>query len=369
MCAATLFVTVGSNLSFAKEGSGWSEDVRPAYHAVPQQPQNDMPPVAPDRSTSSRNDQEEQANPHIAQRGGFLTGSASASGMGATVRPLQPQMPRYSAAPMNGSMDADRFVMNARQDNTVTPTNLKGWLQRAHPEFNLSVSNNPSDVIEVKGQWDDAGEIMTAMGIQHRRIKGRELREALSMNPKVVVINCEGHISGNDFEILRQWVIRGGYLITTDWALKNTVEAIFPNTIAWSGSNTSGSVVDASIVATDRALLSGVSVNRATWKLDSKSQEVKVVRPDIVQVLAKSHQLARRDKHAQFEDPSTAGVLACTFSYGRGKVLHLVGHFDYNSGFGFNRYLLPDAIPGHGIGLRQALATNFLIQGLERGKR
>jgi hypothetical protein len=79
-------------------------------------------------------------------------------------------------------------------------------------------------------------------------------------------------------------------------------------------------------------------------------------------VLARSFQLAQ-------SDPDHQGILAVEFSYGKGKVLHLVGHFDYNSSLGFLRYILPDAIPGRGIGLRQAIATNFLMQALERPER
>jgi hypothetical protein len=264
--------------------------------------------------------------------------------------------------------NAGSFFGFARKGEVVPPAALKGWLQATHPEFNLAAQSNPAQVIEVKGAWDDAGQIMNAMGIHSLRVKGRGLKDVLSSNTKVLVINCDGKIPEDEWEMVRQWVIKGGYLISTDWTLSNFLEKAFPATIAWNGVKTPGTVVDAEVVSRDPVLLAGTHVPRATWKLDEESEEVKIIRPDVVQVLARSYKLAQDDRHHQFENPNQSGVLACTFAYGRGRVLHLVGHFDYNSGLGFNRYVLPDAIPGAGIGLRQAIATNFLIQGLQRGK-
>jgi hypothetical protein len=343
----------------------WAAENKPVYKAIPvQQAESDMPPVAPEHArpsaTGARNQGSRATGP------GYLTGSASATGSGASVRP---QTPRYAAIPANAATlgaDADQFLMSARKNEVVSPTAMKGWLDSTHPEFNLAAQNTPDQVIEVKGQWDDAGQILSNMGIRYERIKGRELRDVLSGNTKVVVINCEGRVPADQIELLRQWVIRGGYLITTDWALNNLVERAFPGIIAWSGNKSRGVVVDAMVVAPDSPLLAGTNVRRATWKLDEESQELKVIRPDTVQVLARSFILARSDKQRQFEPPMNTGVLACMFPYGRGRVLHLVGHFDYNSGFGFTRNVLPDAIPGAGVGLRQAIATNFLMEGLER---
>ncbi|HMO19720.1 MAG TPA: hypothetical protein PKC98_01990, partial [Candidatus Melainabacteria bacterium] len=63
------------------------------------------------------------------------------------------------------------------------------------------------------------------------------------------------------------------------------------------------------------------------------------------------------------EDPDRAGVLAAVFGFGRGYVLHMAGHFDNNSGVPV-RHRLPDPAPIIEIGLRQALAANFVVAGL-----
>lgn len=345
----------------AARASDWIDDDRTVFKAPPQSQQ--VPPVAPDRVSPK----------HLAQ-GSMLTGGASMTGSLSHGRPIvptpagTPMMPL--SAGVNGaglSAQADRFQMNASTDNTVPPERMRGWLEKAHPEFKLDAQNNPEAVVEVKGAWDDAAQILNNMGIRHDHIKPKDLREMSLDRTDVMIVNCEGKIPQDQWEKVRQWVIHGGYLITTDWTLGSFVEKAFPGMIAWNGGNTKGTTVDAIVVTRNANLMAGVPTTRGTWKLDEGSQMVRVLRPDVVHILARSNQLAQMDKNRNFTgDPNQLGVLACEFPYGRGHVLHLVGHFDYNSPMGFRRYVLPDALPGVGIGLRQAFATNFLVDGVQK---
>jgi hypothetical protein len=84
-----------------------------------------------------------------------------------------------------------------------------------------------------------------------------------------------------------------------------------------------------------------------------------VIRRYEVQVLVRSRVLMQRE-------PSQLGILALTFPYGEGQVLHLVGHFDNNADRAFNN-ALPDPAPIIGIGLRQAIAANFIMAGARDG--
>ena len=343
--------------------SDWIDDDRTVFKATPQA-QQEVPQPAPDRN----------APKHLAQ-GGMLSGNASMTGslpVGRPMMPLtgRPMMPLNGSSSANGASmaaEADRFLMNANTDNTVPPSSMRGWLQKAHPEFNLNAQNNPDAVVEVKGAWDNAAQILNNMGIRHDHIKAKELRDMNLDRTNVMIVNCEGKIPQDQWEKVRQWVVRGGYLITTDWTLGSFVEKAFPGMIAWNGGNSKGTTVDATVVTRDPGLMTGVPVTRGTWKLDEGSQMVRILRPDLVHVLARSYKLAQMDKNRDFTgDPNQLGVLACEFPYGRGHVLHLVGHFDYNSPMGFRQYVLPDAVPGLGVGLRQAFATNFLMQGLQK---
>jgi hypothetical protein len=101
------------------------------------------------------------------------------------------------------------------------------------------------------------------------------------------------------------------------------------------------------------------AVDRADWRMDEECHLLSVQRPDAVRVLVRSNGLRREDG---------AGVLAVSFGFGRGYVLHMVGHFDNNpTAFRF-RDSLPDPAPVIGISLRQALAANFVVAG-ETGEK
>jgi hypothetical protein len=359
LCMAGLLITASAGACLA---SDWVED----RHSAPTTPNGiqyseEMPPSAPSREAPS----------HLPAQGGYLTGEASRTSMGLSPGIMPGPPTQFMRGSTEQAGDVDRFMLNTRNDTVVPPTSLQAWLQRTHPEFNLSAQNNPDAVVEVKGAWDNSSQILKAMGIRYHEIKAKELRDFPLDSARVIIINCEGKVPGDCVEPLRQWVIRGGYLISTDWTLGNFVERAFPGMIGWDGYHTKGVTVDAMVLPSDPALLAGTQVTRATWKLDEESQAVRVLRPGTVRVLARSYRLAGSDPNSSRSiDPRNQGVLACEFNYGRGAVLHLVGHFDYNAPLGgFLRYILPDAIPGAGIGLRQIIATNFLIQALEAPDR
>lgn len=359
--SAVAALSIGSALA-----SDWVEDqksqfqVNPQDYAAPPQsapqlaPPN-APPIAPPR---------QKPGGGVVLQGGATTFGAS----GQTQRPQYSTTVGANAASLGA--DADRFLMGARTDANVPPSQFRGWLEKTHPEFNLSAQSGNA-VIEVKGAWDNSAEILEALGIRYQRIKGRELRGMPLDGTKVMVVNCDGRVPRETFQAINSWVARGGYLITTDWALNELVEKAFPGNIAWNGKQTDGSVVDALIVGPEPSRFQGANVGRATWKLDRESQMVKILNPRNVRVLARSFKLAQHDPNRVNHldpDPNHWGILAVEFKHGRGRVLHLVGHYDYNSPT-FRKYNLQDAIPGVGIGLRQAIATNFLVEAMNKQQR
>lgn len=234
----------------------------------------------------------------------------------------------------------------------------RGWLSKTHPQFSIKLqSQDPIEVIEIKGQWDKADHTLKNLGIPHMTIGSGQLKNIGLERTKVLVVNCAGKLDRNALQGIRDFVMRGGYLLTTDWALDNMLRQTFPGFVEWNKGKSKGNVVDAHVVLPEREFFQG-TVSNASWKLDEESQTVRVLRPDVVKVLAVSRDLTPLD-------PDRQGILAVAFAFGKGKVLHMVGHFDNNSLPIFpNR--LPDPAPIIGIGLRQALAANFVVAGLER---
>jgi len=235
----------------------------------------------------------------------------------------------------------------------------RAWLSHAHPQFSLKVAAiDPIEVLEIKGTWDKADRTLKNLGIPHTTIGSGQLNNIGLARTKVLVVNCAGTLDRSSLQGVRDFVMRGGYLLTTDWALDNMLRQTFPGYVEWNRGKSKGNVVDAHVVLPDREFFQS-TVTNASWKLDEESQTIRILKPDAVKVLAISHDLAPLD-------PDHLGILAVTFSFGKGKVLHLVGHFDNNSLPLLPRHL-PDPAPIIGIGLRQALAANFVVAGLERG--
>lgn len=247
-------------------------------------------------------------------------------------------------------------LVGSVQSHKVTADIFRNWLARAHPQFALTVSRNDARaLLEVKGAFDKSAKTIDALGIPYQQIGAGGLSNIPLDYCKVMVINCAGNIPRDSWQRVRDFVARGGYLLTTDWALDHTVQKAFPGFIAYDNHDNRDSMYDAEYFDPD-PVLGAAAVSNARWKMDRTCHMLKILRPDIVRKLVVSRALANEDRQG-------GGVLACVFPFGRGYVMHLVGHFENDPGFGFFNNL-PDPAPVIGIALRQAIASNFIVAGL-----
>lgn len=242
------------------------------------------------------------------------------------------------------------------QASATPPEVFRGWLEQAHSKFAARSSTlSPNTVLEVKGVYDNSSKTLRSLGIPFQQVKGADLQSMLPGGTRVVVVNCPGRVPRESLQQVRDFVANGGFVLSTDWSSDNLIEQAFPGYIKWDRHSNKQAVYDAEIVKPDATLFAR-TVTNASWKMDIDSHMIKTLRPD-VRVLAKSRQL-------QAEDPACDGILAVVFPFGRGYVMHLVGHFDNNTVMAF-RNMLADPAPAIGISLRQALATNFVVAGIE----
>lgn len=236
---------------------------------------------------------------------------------------------------------------------------FKSWLEKNHPELKGTLESQRQTIIEVKGKWDDSGHALRTFGMGCTKVPPDKLSKFDLSKSKILIVDCAGNVPHDALETINKFVREGGYLLTTDWALEGCLQKAIPGYVEWNGDNTSESrVVDAYIRTEDPSLTMG-TVSRAHWKLDKKCQLMRVIRPELVEILAASVQL-------KSDDITGNGYLAATFRHKKGRVLHLVGHFDYNSDSAFSN-LLPDPAPKIGISLRQAIAANFIAEALAQG--
>lgn len=240
----------------------------------------------------------------------------------------------------------------------VQASTFKNWLDRFHAGATARLGKNT--IVEVKGQWDDCAHALRNFSLPHTRIPASRLTDTDLSGTRILVVNCGCNMDAKALNRVRDFVQGGGYLLTTDWALDSCLEKAFPGYVQWNSDYTESGVVDAVVVDDDPVLLAGVP-RVAYWKLENRSQTVKVLDGRAVQVLARSRMLMGRES-------SQVGILALTFPYGDGRILHLVGHFDNNADRASN-LALPDPAPMIGIGLRQAIAANFVLAALDGDKK
>jgi len=230
------------------------------------------------------------------------------------------------------------------------------WLEKYHGVHQpITDYVRDTDVLEIKGTWDNANKPLIAFGLPHKTISAGHLPDYDLSHTKVIIVDCPGTIPRLAWQKVRDFVACGGSLLTTDWALNNLLVKIFPGVIEWNHWQSKSEVVDAEVITLPPSLSMGV-VSRAGWKLDAESQTVRILKTDIVKILVRSLSLAH-------QEPDRQGILAVSFDFGRGHVLHLVGHFDNNAFLGGTN-ALPDPAPVIGISLRQALAANFVLKAL-----
>ncbi len=204
--------------------------------------------------------------------------------------------------------------------------------------------------------------VLDAVSIPYGQVSVAEFaRETDLSRTRLVFWNCGTPVTDSAVrrlatEKVRRFVDAGGYLWGTDWALRDVIAAAFPGRLAIGNDNLHTLpelVVDVGPVANSTAdpLLEGVlATGGCRWWLEEASVEVKILDASSVTVLLESPALAAIAR-------SRSGVIAATFTAGRGRVLHVMGH------------AWQEKSDLEGTVSMQRLALNFVRQRVERDAR
>jgi hypothetical protein len=344
LCFVLLISLLFASVAFAK--SDWIDDpsdrrAMPAQDEMQSQGGQDDSKSAEQHDDATGSSQQEHA-PLKAEvsRFGSTAQPPMAGGINAPYSP--PYRPEQAA-----------FLPSPHQAKVSSGT-FHDWLNSTHQDLSANIARaGKTSIVELKGQWDDAGHALHNFGLPYTRISPDSLSKFPIDQARIIVVDCGCNLTNQAEQTIRGFVANGGYLLTTDWALDACLTRCFPGYVEWNGGYTDGSVVDAHIVSGSD--ITAGAVSPAYWKIEKRSQFVRRISPH-VEVLARSRMLSR-------QDPDQLGILAVTFQYGKGRVLHLVGHFDNNSDGSFNNVLL-DPSPGIVVSMRQALAANFVANAI-----
>ncbi len=195
-------------------------------------------------------------------------------------------------------------------------------LRRASPEDDAELKRiEPAEVVVVRGEYDRIASVLGATSVAHLAVHPHQLARCDWDRMQVLMIDCPGRLPAAALERIGPWVRGGGYLVTTDWALKHVLEPVFPGRVRHNGRATGDSVVriQGEPAASGDPLLAGILEpgREPLWWIEEASYPIEVLDAARVRVLASSREV---------EERWGSGAIAVTFDEGAGTVLHLLSH-------------------------------------------
>lgn len=177
-----------------------------------------------------------------------------------------------------------------------------------------------ADVLVTRGQYDHIETVFNLSGTPHTLIEPRTLDKADLRPDQIVFVNCPGQIGPAGLRRLNSFVSGGGFLFTTDWALKHVLEPGFPGIVEFNQRPTRDEVVRVELVDDDDPFLASIlgPNDDPQWWLEGSSYPIRILQPDRVRVLLTSKQIAERYGEAP---------VFLTFEHGQGRVYHMISHF------------------------------------------
>jgi len=200
-------------------------------------------------------------------------------------------------------------------------------------------------ILAIRGKYEKPERVIKYSYASVKDIIGpSQVPKTRLSNYDVVLIGCPGsEIPKSGMSKFRDYVMDGGWLLTTDWCLRTIVENVFPGYIRWAGEKTNDAVVQCELVDPHHPFLDGVlseitsgkyskkgkgySTEAPTfsWWLEDKSFPITIDRPDAVHVLIKSDEIGlkwRKDPVLVYFDVGKKG----------GKVIHIISRTHLQKG-------------------------------------
>ena len=217
----------------------------------------------------------------------------------------------------DGKKDTDSM----RRAYAVTGKMFRDRLGRERPaEADELASVQPAEVVAVRGSYDHIHRVLEATGVPFLDLPPAALARADWDRMQVLLVNCPGQLPRRAMERIPAWVRNGGYLVTTDWALKHVLEPLFPGRVRHNGQQTTDCVVRVELVGEQAdPLLDGFLEDGRDplWWLEGASYPIEIIDTDRVRVLARSKEVGEQ----WGQEP-----VVITFDEGQGTVLHLLSH-------------------------------------------
>jgi len=200
---------------------------------------------------------------------------------------------------------------------------LEQVLAREGKEQDLKdIREGSHKIVVVSGQYDSIESILSTLGVPYNLVSEFEVNNgdySFEEADAVFINCCGGHLNDKGLSKVKEYVDKGGKLITTDWAVKNVIEKVFPGTIRFNGRQTSDDVVVVEPQGDLGKRLIGLDYEGAEpkWWLEGSSYIIEIENKAIVAPVIMSEEL--KEKYG-------SPYVAVVFPYGKGAVMHFVSH-------------------------------------------
>ncbi|MEZ6186813.1 MAG: HEAT repeat domain-containing protein, partial [Planctomycetota bacterium] len=230
------------------------------------------------------------------------------------------------------------------------------------------------EIIAIKGSSDKVEDVLKELDLKHQTFNRDEF-DTVKLDPErqVLILNCAGNKSLSEAGIqrVREFVAQGGYLFTSDWELRNTLEKAFPEVVSFLKETPKQeqkvkikAPADAYMhpLMRDVFPLSTWSEREFSWNLDGRSH---LVKPNpALTVLVECPEIKDMGSTAvafTFGFTDKGGGRPVTGAPGKktahgGRVLHVLSHFKNQKDESGDGYAL------------QQLLLNFIVEKQEARK-
>ena len=184
----------------------------------------------------------------------------------------------------------------------------------------LSKEVEEADIIVTTGSYDHAETVFRALHVPHIVVNPSDVMNINLSPDKILFVNCPGTGFGEEgLKKIKRFVASGGMLVTTDWALKNVLEPLFPEYVKYNGVKTADDVVKVKFNREEDSFFAKFidEQDEPLWWLEVSSYPITVLDPNRVKVLAYSDEMKRK----YGESP-----IIISFEYKLGIVYHMTSH-------------------------------------------
>ena len=210
--------------------------------------------------------------------------------------------------------DKDKGMFKAYQfAQEMIRDRLRDVDENAAKELDAAREN---EVIVARGSYDYIERVFSRMDMPHKVVDPMAFDAFGPSAEQIVFLNCPGAVSEDGVRNLVRFVEQGGFLFTTDWALKHVIEVGFPGTLRYNGKPTADEVVRVEIDAGEDPFLKSLISEKddPLWWIEGSSYPIEILDENRVDVLVRSKEV--KDKYG--ESP-----VFTSFDYGKGKVYHM----------------------------------------------